>query len=246
MPMIKHKVILALLLKNRQTFFGRYLYQTCFFGWMLSHWWKLLQRILLKFLFCKDFWFFFSVKSFPIWTIKKTSETIVTRILYALEFVYGRKIIGAVVIWPCFSTKNLVRAIFVLLKSSKFEEQEDVIKYISFSKYLSPPLTKIGIVHMYTDHNSVITSIFITKNVPQNDIVPVPFPAPRKMGHQLFSTTQMNFYCGAFKLQRLADWAIRKQFAKWRVPASSTGGFCQFLLEKCFWTNVRPRTILEP
>ena len=79
--------------------------------------------------------------------------------------------------------QNLVRAIFVLLKSSKFEEQEDVIKYISFSKYLSPPLTKIGIVHMYTDHNSVITSIFVMKNVPQNDIVPVLFPAPRKMGH---------------------------------------------------------------
>ena len=101
--------------------------------------------------------------------------------------------------------QNLVCAIFVFLESSKFEEQEDVIKYISVSKYLSPPLTKIGIVHMYTDHNSVITSIFITKNAPQNDIVPVPFPAPRKMGHQLFFTTQMNFCCGAFKLQRLAD-----------------------------------------
>ena len=40
--------------------------------------------------------------------------------------------------------QNLVRAIFVLLKSSKFEEQEDVIKYISVSKYLSLPFTKMG------------------------------------------------------------------------------------------------------
>ena len=140
----KTQLILALLLKNRRTFFDNYLYQTCFFGWMLSHWWKLLQRILLRSFSSVTIFDCFSVKSFPIWTIKKTSETIVTRILYALIFVYGRKIIGAVVICHCFSTKNLVRAIFVLLKSSKFEEQEDVIKYISFSKYLSPPLTKIG------------------------------------------------------------------------------------------------------
>ena len=141
----KTQLILALLLKNRRTSSLVIIHtKRVFFGWMLSHWWKLLQRILLRSFSSVTIFDCLSVKSFPIWTIKKTSETIVTRILYALEFVYGRKIIGAVVIWHCFSTKNLVRAIFVLLKSSKFEEQEDVIKYISFSKYLSPPLTKIG------------------------------------------------------------------------------------------------------
>ena len=98
-----------------------------------------------KFLFCKDFWFFFFCLVFScLNNIKDCRNHRNPYYLYALEFVYGRKIIGAVVIWHCFSTKNLVRAIFVLLKSSKFEEQEDVIKYISFSKYLSPPLTKIG------------------------------------------------------------------------------------------------------
>ena len=60
---------------------------------------------------------------------------------------------------------------------------------MSVSKYLSPPFTKTG----NTYHNSVITNIFITKSVPQNDRVPVPFPAPRAMGNQLFSTTRMTF-----------------------------------------------------
>lgn len=66
---------------------------------------------------------------------------------------------------------------------------------MSVSKYLSPPFTKMG----NTYHNSVITNIFITKNAPQNDRVPVPFPAPRTMGNQLLSTTQMTFCSGAFK-----------------------------------------------